>query len=307
MKKISIISVNFNHSQVTDEMLDSIALHNTYPNIEIIVVDNGSAVNPVPAWEKKYPHVIFIRSEINTGFAGGNNIGIQKSSGDYLFLVNNDTVFTAGLIETLVNTLDTNIQIGAVSPKIKYYDDKEMLQYVGYTPMNYYTARNVQLGLYEKDNGQYDNIVQQIGYGHGAAMMLKKEAIEKAGLMAENFFLYYEEMDWCDRIKKSGYEIWINTNALIYHKESISVGKRSALKEFFMNRNRILFERRNAPVFKRYIFFFHYIFLVTPRNILLYIKNKEWNFIKIPFKAIWWNLTNSTSSNQLGFNLNTKK
>ncbi|MFX9027493.1 hypothetical protein ABTN22_18650, partial [Acinetobacter baumannii] len=92
---------------------------------------------------------------------------------------------------------------------------------------------------YEKDNGQYDNIVQQIGYGHGAAMMLKKEAIEKAGLMAENFFLYYEEMDWCDRIKKSGYEIWINTNALIYHKESISVGKRSALKEFFMNRNRI--------------------------------------------------------------------
>ena len=86
-KSVSIISVNFNHSHVTDAMLDSIATHNTYAPIEIIVVDNGSAQDPVPAWKVKYPAVQFIRSETNLGFAGGNNLGIQAAKGDYLFFV----------------------------------------------------------------------------------------------------------------------------------------------------------------------------------------------------------------------------
>ncbi|MBN8836457.1 MAG: glycosyltransferase family 2 protein [Sphingobacteriia bacterium] len=307
MKKVSIIAVNYNHSHITEEMLHSIWQTNTYPNIELIVVDNGSKINPVTSWQEQYPLVTFIRSEINTGFAGGNNIGINRSCGDYIFLVNNDTEFTPGLIETLVHTLESNEKIGMVSPKIKYFDQKNILQYVGYTPMNYYTARNKQVGLMEEDHGQYDYMVAPTGFAHGAAMMLKRDVIIKAGLMAENFFLYYEEMDWCDRIKHCGFEIWVNTNALIYHKESVSVGKRSALKEFFMNRNRILFERRNAPAFAKYIFFIHFCCIVTPRNIVTYINNKEWAFITLPFKAIWWNITNSVNSNKLGFNLNIKK
>ncbi|MFX5506310.1 hypothetical protein ABTD43_20225, partial [Acinetobacter baumannii] len=76
--------------------------------------------------------------------------------------------------------------------------------------MNYYTARNSCIGQFERDNGQYDHLLGETGFAHGAAMMVKREAIEKAGLMAENFFLYYEELDWCDRIKRSGYAIWVN-------------------------------------------------------------------------------------------------
>ncbi|MBC7651606.1 MAG: glycosyltransferase, partial [Deinococcales bacterium] len=155
MKKVSIITVNFNHSHVTDALLDSIGLKNTYQNIEIIVVDNGSVVNPIPAWQQKYPQVMFIRSDINTGFAGGNNIGINAATGDYLFLVNNDTEFTDKLIDKLVNTLNNNNKIAIVSPKINYYYQPGMLQYVGYTEMNYYTARNSQIGQFEIDNGQY--------------------------------------------------------------------------------------------------------------------------------------------------------
>ena len=120
MKKVSIITVNFNHSHVTDELLDSIAEKNTYSNLEIIVVDNASKINPVPAWLSKYPYVNFIRSEINLGFAGGNNLGIKQASGDYLFLINNDTEIAKGLIETLVSTLDEHPEVGMVSPKIKY-------------------------------------------------------------------------------------------------------------------------------------------------------------------------------------------
>jgi GT2 family glycosyltransferase len=119
--------------------------------------------------------------------------------------------------------------------------------------------------------------------------------------MAENFFLYYEELDWCERIKKAGFEIWMNTNACIYHKESISVGQRSALKEYFMNRNRILFERKNASVYERWLFYIYFILIVTPRNILFYIEQREAQFIPVLLKAIWWNVTNKKNSNYLGY------
>jgi GT2 family glycosyltransferase len=110
-------------------------------------------------------------------------------------------------------------------------------------------------------------------------------------------------MDWGARIKKAGLEIRLNMQALIYHKESVSVGSKSALKEFFMNRNRILFIRRNASSFQSIVFYFHFLFLVSPRNILNYIKEGNPEFIQILFRAIWWNITNRVDSNFLGYKL----
>jgi len=301
MALVSIITVNFNQSLVTEELLASISLTNSYPEIEIIVVDNGSRVNSVPDWIVRYPAIKFIRSEINLGFAGGNNLGIKAATGHYLFLVNNDTEFTRGLIQKMIDVMQANPAIGMASPKIRYFDQPDMLQYMGYTPMNYYTARNSCIGQFETDNGQYDNLTGPTGYVHGAAMMVKRECIEKAGLMAENYFLYYEELDWCDRIKRAGYQAWLIADALIYHKESVSVGKVSALKEFFMNRNRILFIRRNAPFFKGLFFYVYFVVLVAPRNIISYIKAGHKDFIKWLFKAIWWNVVHKTDSKELGY------
>jgi GT2 family glycosyltransferase len=305
MKKVSIITVNFNQPQVTDELLQTIP--GTYINLEIIVVDNGSRTDNPTDWQKKYPAVKFIRSETNLGFAGGNNLGIKAATGDYLFFVNNDTEFTAGLIETLVAVMNANLQVGMVSPKLKYYSNKNLIQYAGYTPINYYTGRNSCIGLRETDTGQYDNITGPTAYCHGAAMMVRKEAIEKAGLMAENFFLYYEEVDWCEHIKRAGFECWVCTDTVIYHKESVSVGKKSKLKEYFMNRNRMLFIRRNAPFFKKFLFCVYFTLMVVPRNLLEYVKDKNYNFIPMLFKALWWNLTHSKNSNNLGYPINNIK
>lgn len=215
--------------------------------------------------------------------------------------MNNDTEFTEGLVQTLVDALDKNPEIGIISPKIKYFQFPDTLQYIGFTPMDYYTCRNKCLGQFEKDNGQYDHITAPTGFCHGAAMMLRKEAVEKAGPMTENFFLYYEEMDWNEHIKRAGYQAWVCTDALIYHKESVSVGQGSSLKEYFMNRNRILFIRRNAPLHKAIVFYAYFMLLVVPRNVLNYIKQKNYNFISMLFKAIWWNITQSKNSKKLGY------
>ena len=305
MKKVSVITVNFNQPAVTEDLLLSIEKTNDYSNLEIIVVDNASRENPVPEWQVKYPQIKFIRSDVNLGFAGGNNLGIKQAAGDYLFLVNNDTEFTPGLVEKLTEVLDNESDVGMISPMIKYYSDKQLIQYAGYTPMNYYTCRNSCIGSRQKDEGQFNNINSHTAYCHGAAMMIKKEAIAKAGLMAENFFLYYEEVDWCEHILRAGYKAWVNTNALIYHKESVSVGKKSKLKEYFMNRNRILFTRRNAPLFKKLFFYFYFLLLVVPRNVITYIKNKNYDFIPMLFKAVWWNFTHSKNSTNLGYPIKT--
>jgi GT2 family glycosyltransferase len=296
--KISVVTVNFNQPQVTCELLESIQ---PAKDVEVIVVDNGSEADHTAEWRTKYPGVKFIRSESNLGFAGGNNLGIKQAKGEYLFLANNDTEFTQGLVSTLSSVLDSHPQVGMVSPKIKYFHNKNLIQYAGYTALNYYTCRNSCIGLREEDKGQYDNYTGPTAYCHGAAMMVRREVIAKAGLMNENFFLYYEELDWGEHIKRAGYQAWVCTGALIYHKESASVGKKSRLKEYFMNRNRILFMRRNAPVFKKAVFYVYFLALVVPRNILSYVKAKNFNYIPTLASAVWWNLTNSRDSKHLGY------
>jgi GT2 family glycosyltransferase len=305
MKTVSIITVNYNQSYITEQLLASVYATNKYAAVEIIVVDNASKDNPVPVWQVQYPDITFIRSETNLGFAGGNNLGVKAAKGEYLFFVNNDTEFTAGLVESLVAILDKNPVVGMVSPKIRYFDQPTVLQYAGFTNMNYYTMRNRCIGQFEEDKGQYDKNTGPTGYIHGAAMMVRRDAVVKAGLMAENFFLYYEEMDWNDHIKRAGYQVWLEPKALIYHKESVSVGRVSGLKEYFMNRNRLLFIRRNAPSALTIMIFYNYfIWVVTPRNIINYIRKGHKGFSALLLKSIWWNFTHDKNSTDLGYPLN---
>lgn len=295
-KKISVISVNYNQPAVTQQLLDSIFTTNTYPNIEIIIVDNGSKENFIPVWKERYPQVKFIQSELNLGFAGGNNLGIGAADGDYLFLVNNDTEFTPGLLETLSATFQDFPDTGIVCPKIRYFEYPRKIQYVGFTELTSITARNQCLGQFENDKGQYDNKVFITAFAHGAAMMVSREVCEQAGLMAENFFLYYEEMDWSLNIRKAGFKIRVNTFAQIYHKESVSVGADSPLKVYYMNRNRILLVRKHFAFYKRMLFCLYFGLIVFPRNFLKFLIRGKLKHINALFKAVYWNLSHNTQS-----------
>lgn len=305
MKKVSIVTVNFNQAEVTRELLLSIAHLNTYHNIEVIVVDNGSETDPAALLSTQFPDVLFIRSAVNLGFAGGNNLGISHATGDYLFLVNNDTEFTPNLVQKLVQILDEHAEVGMVSPRINYFSDKELIQYAGFTPINYFTCRNSTIGKYQRNGDDFNKVIGPTAYAHGAAMMVKREVIAKAGLMYENYFLYYEEMDWCERIKKAGYQIWMRGDAVIYHKESATVGKKSLIKTYFMIRNRLLFTRRNAPPFAALVFYIYFMLIVVPRNYISYILAGEYGNIGCLFNAIWWNVRHRKDSKELGIILKT--
>jgi hypothetical protein len=274
--------------------LASIKEHNSYQNIEVIIVDNCSAEDPTEQFSSVLPSAKIIRNPKNLGFSGGNNVGIKAASGDYLFIVNNDTEFTPGLIESLVNVFTLNADAGIVCPKFHYYFNKGVIEYAGYKPVNIFTGRNGMIGTGEKDTGQYD-VLNKTNYAHGGAMMVSSKALEKVGLLPELFFLYYEELDWSVRFKKQGYSIYFQPKALIYHKESMTTGKASPLKTFYLTRNRILFMRRNVPLPGLGVFFAYFILFTIPKNSFIFLAKRQTDHLRSFWKGIWWHFNHNIS------------
>lgn len=290
---ISIVILNYNQFQVTGEFLDS-CKHLTYDNYEIILVDNASKEDPSAYIKKHYPEVIFIRNERNLGFTGGNNVGIAKAKGDYVFVVNNDTEVTPNLLEKLLEPFERDSSIGVVSPKIKYFHQPTIIQYAGYTPMHPITGQAVPLGCKQEDLGQF-NKSGYTYFAHGAAMLVKREVIQKVGAFADIFFLYYEELDWSERIRRAGYKIYYQAEAEIFHKESVSVGKESPLKAYYHTRNRILFMRRNTKPYQFGLFLLFLFTCVVPKGLVKYIINRQPLHLRYFISGLWWNFSGSDS------------
>ncbi len=263
----SIITINYNGLADTCALIDSIPF-NEYP-LEVIVVDNASKNDEASVIEQRYPKVRVVRSKQNLGFAGGNNLGIKAAQGQYLFFVNNDTVFKKFNINGLISRLESSSKIGMVCPKIRFTWANNPIQFAGYTPLSPITLRNHSIGYGEEDNGQYYE-AHQTPYGHGAAMMVKREVIEKAGLIPECYFLYYEELDWSLMIRRAGYEIWYEPACTIYHKESQTTGQNSPLRTYYITRNRLLFVKRNYQGINKLLSYVYLILLVATRDILKY-------------------------------------
>lgn len=308
---VSIITVNFNQADATCELLDSIRRQD-YRNVEIFVVDNSSRENPAQVLSEKYPEVQFIRSEQNLGFAGGNNLALKQAKGDFLFFVNNDAELSAGCIERLLALFERVPDLGIVSPLIcyapsvertdSYKNDKEkdVVQYAGMTRVNPFTGRNRTIGDKEVDKGQFTD-PQPTAYAHGAAMMISRRVLGQVGPMDEGFFLYYEELDWCERIRRAGFSVWVEPRARVYHKESLTVEKLGALKTYYLNRNRVWFMRRNYGGWQL-AFFFVFLFLVTiPKNVLLYLLRGETENLKAFLRGVWWNFGAKFSREEIGF------
>lgn len=277
---VSIITVNYNETATTCALLNSIR-QQTYPDVEIIVVDNASRPDPAPIFQAQYPEVTFIRSEQNLGFAGGNNLALSAARGTYLFFVNNDAELTVGCIESLLQLLKEQPQAGIVSPLICFppLPPPGLVQYAGMTRVSPFTGRNRTLGDHEMDQGQF-SAPAHTGYAHGAAMMVPRKVLDQVGSMWNGFFLYYEELDWCERIRKAGYEVWIEPRARVIHKESVTLEKMGMTKIYYLTRNRILFMRRNFAYPELAVFFLFICLVSLPKSSVQYLLKGNFRALK---------------------------
>ena len=264
------------------------------------MVDNGSIVNEASLIQQRYPQVKAIRSNQNLGFAGGNNLGIKAANGRFLYFINNDTLLSLqtlnvrpqNFFQPLIDRLNSSDKIGMVCPKIRYAWGDNPIQFAGYTPLSHITIRNQAIGCGESDHGQYDT-PHPTPYAHGAAMMIRREAIEKAGLMPECYFLYYEELDWSMMIRRVGYDIWYEPAFTVYHKESQTTGQQSPLRTYYITRNRLLFVKRNNLSATRFLSYIYLIGIVACRDMLKYTLQCRIDLVKAALRGIHDFLTNS--------------
>ena len=283
--QLSIITINYNGLKDTCELIDTLPLKDK--SIEVIVVDNASAQDEATIIEKRYPQVKIIRSKENLGFAGGNNLGIKAAQGKYLLILNNDTLLKPQTsdLRPLISRLESSNKIGMVCPKIRFSWGNQLIQYAGYTPLSPIAMRNKAIGCGEVDHGQY-NTAHPTPYAHGAAMMIKREVIEKAGLMPECYFLYYEELDWSMMIRRAGYDIWYEPACTIFHKESQTTGQNSPLRTYYITRNRLLFAQRNQLGRTKYITYLYLISIVAIRDILKYAFQQRWDLVRATIRGV---------------------
>ena len=281
--RLSIITINFNGLKDTCELIESIPFNS---NMEVIVVDNASKEDEASTISEKYPHVKVIRSPRNLGFAGGNNLGIKEAKGKYILLINNDTYFKEYNIAPLIERLEASEKIGIVCPKLRFAWGHNPIQFAGYTPLSPITVRNQAIGFGEEDHGQYD-LPHPTPYAHGAAMLIKHEALEKAGLMPECFFLYYEEIDWSMMFARVGYEIWYDPACTVYHKESQTTGQNSPLRTYYITRNRLLLVKRNYKGINKYLSYIYLVGIVATRDILKYTFQGRFDLVKSVFRGIF--------------------
>lgn len=292
---VSIVTLNYNQAFVTCEFLES-CRNLTYPNYEILVCDMKSDDDPSDLILKgEYKHVILHLSEVNLGFAGGNNWGMTFAKGEFILIINNDTEVPPNLVEMLMMPFELDPKTGVVCPKLKYYFDRNKIQYAGFSRMNPMTGRTYAIGSQENDHGQFDQIRPTWG-AHGAAMMVKREIIDRVGRFPEKFFLYYEEWDWTSRILRAGYRIYFQGLVTVYHKESISVGKLNPMKEYYLTRNRILYMRRNSHGYQFLVFATFFALFTLPKTVLKYLSRGDFQFLRAFFKGIKDNLSMSSYS-----------
>lgn len=257
MKRIFVIILNFNGGDITLECLESIYKSNLGRDFEmkVVVVDNGSTDGSPEKIRKKFSKVVLIENQANLGFTGGSNEGASyalKSGADFVLLLNNDTIVHPSLVKNLLVPVK-NESVGGVVPKIYFekgyefhkdrYKESEKGKVIWYAggKMDWSNLIGENIGVDELDHRQFD-IRMETELATGCCFMIRASILSKIGLFDDRYFLYYEDADLSERIKKAGYKIMYEPSAVVWHKNAESTGgSGSELQDYYITRNRLLF------------------------------------------------------------------
>ncbi|MFW9946861.1 MAG: glycosyltransferase family 2 protein [Candidatus Odinarchaeota archaeon] len=290
---VSIIILNYNKYQYTIDCLKSLE-NQVYKNFEVILVDNGSDYNLYSKLKiqlrqfKNSLNIRLIRSDKNLFFGAGNNKAIKEAHGDYICLLNYDIILETDFLKTMVSFLDSNPKAGMITPKIKIYNEKDVIWNAG-AFLNFKSAIVIgNRGYLEYDplNKKY-NKIEQIGFAPGTALFMRKEVINEAGLMDEIFFMYHEDPDWNIQAQKKGYKSFYVPTTIVYHNiPRIIDQERMIFNHHFFTRNSQILVWKQAKITDIMVFYF--IFSIFNLGIIfLNFLKLNFNRIKIRLISIW--------------------
>lgn len=314
-KKVAVIVLQYGNSFDTIECLESLIKLKSR-NLSIIVVDNHSPSKeklPLNQWLAGLPsnkkkkaafrgkaraysvqnkELIYIENAVNSGFAGGNNTGLQFAMDSpeygYFWFLNNDTTVDPDSLNRLVSCYEKRKKdrIGILGSKMRYYYRPEILQGIG-GRMNPWFATSRGIGEGKKDSGQFDKGQHPIDFPIGASLFVSREFVNSVGMMTEDYFLYFEEMDWAIRARRKGFRVGYCPQSVVFHKEGGSIGSsvrgrsRSVLSDYYQLRNRIKFTARYRPVL------LPTVLLGFAAVLFNRIIRGQWDRIPVVFKALF--------------------
>lgn len=253
----------------------------TYKNVEIIVVDNGSQDGSGAQIRNEFPQITYLRSETNEGFTGGNNTGIDLAIGHgvkHILLLNNDAIVTPSFLEPLVERMEQNPgTIGAISGKIYLYppaaNGKDKMFWCAGTRQRWYMGY-AHIGEGEEDHGQYDEACKT-PYASGCLMLMNGGVVRQIGGLSNEYFMYWEESDWCMRAAALGFSSWYEPRSVIYHNfHSAEKGKETPFYMYMLYRNAFIYAKRHFHGARRlrFVLFFP-IHIVNRLRLLVLARN----------------------------------
>ncbi len=233
--KVLIVILNYNGIHLLKKHLSSV-VKTEYPNFDIVVVDNGSTDDSVEYLKKEYPNIKIVKNNTNLGFGRGNNLGVSSNPGyDAYVLVNNDVSVESNWLNELVKVAVSSKEIGAVGPKILYSEKKDgkyIINSAGMKVDSHYMA-------YDRYDGEIDNqkfnVIEEVECLTGGTLLVKKEAWEKVSGFNPKMFLYYEDVDFCLRIKDAGYKLYYCGKSVVYHDCMASSSSMGSFKRNIMS------------------------------------------------------------------------
>lgn len=289
MPSIFVIILNWNGREDTLACLRSMQGIN-YANYSVIVVDNGSTDDSVAAIKANYPNINIIEAGANLGFSGGNNLGIKYAlthGAEYVLLLNNDTEVDSQLLSAFVAAAERHPGAGALSARIYYHSDPQRIWYAGGIWSNE-LRRFIQVGEGVLDSGTEFSSETLTDYACGCAFFVSAQRLRELGELDDDFFLYFEETDWCYRARAAGYPSFFVPDAKLWHKVSASFGgEKSPLLTYFITRNRLLWAQRHLGLRARWG-----VYVDAIRGLLRRYASPPFNSVSsMSPKRVWWSAT----------------
>ncbi|WP_206811179.1 glycosyltransferase family 2 protein [Paradesulfitobacterium ferrireducens] len=279
---VYFIILNFNAAQETLSCVASLE-QITYPYYRVIVVDNCSTDNSWEILNHSLSRHTLLRSDGNYGYAHGNNLGIQYAlaqGAEYICILNNDVEAEADFLEPLIHTLASNPEVGMAGPTICDFYNRAQIQAMG-ASLSLYSglAQGIAKGKpYAGIRGQ----MREVDYLGGACFVVKAKVLAQTGLIPENYFLFFEETELCLKAQRLGYKLVCLHASRVYHKRSATISKYQGLGYYFLNRNRVVFMRRNAGREQRIVF---YIYLIIEALARILIRREPWRLYQIFYEG----------------------
>ena len=247
MDSLSVIIVSWNTAAQLQDCIVSVLA--SLPT-QVIVVDNGSTDNSVEIVTHEFPHARLIQNQENIGFSRANNQGIAASTGRYVLLLNSDTIVKPGALTGLVEFMDTHPDVGIVGPRLLRPDSEPQAFAFGGDPtLGYLLRRGISHLLLKRPLHDWKtNQVKEVDWVSGACLLARREAIDQAGLLDENIFMYFEDNDWCLRIRQAGWKVYYNPHVEIIHLGGQSLKQNPAARQAYYRSLDYFYAKHYGPL-----------------------------------------------------------